>query len=455
MSFVPTALPAQLFERATVIENVSLRVSSDRVIPDCRIVVKGGRIAEIGSDVEKPMLSRTIDGRGMTVTAGLVDVGSGLALDRMSRGNPVARAADGFDHYDRDTILEALAGGVTSVCLVPSGSTGILGNSSVVRLAPRAEGGFGTTIEGGEALCIDLGSGLSPVSRMKSFLAVRKTFRDALLHRDALDAYDDALEEYIEALEEAAKGEKKGEEKGQEKGEEKEKPAEEKGGSGASAPGGNGGKGGEKKDEGPKKPDPPPRKPEFDRLLEAVDRSVPVRIVAHRSSDILNALDLAEEFGLDWVLEGASEAHLVLEELREAEVPVVLDPVPEGESGATGPARRRPSDLAARLTRAGLEWHFAGRGRAPELWWDAADAARGSGRDPSLVVGGEAARFLGLGRGFGRLGRGTPADIVMWSADPVVDPAARVHRVWVGGASVYQDPDAAPDEPADGERKEL
>ena len=43
-----------------------------------------------------------------------------------------------------------------------------------------------------------------------------------------------------------------------------------------------------------------------------------VRIIADRSADILNALELAREFDLNIVIEGGAEAHLVADELQVA-----------------------------------------------------------------------------------------------------------------------------------------
>ena len=61
-------------------------------------------------------------------------------------------------------------------------------------------------------------------------------------------------------------------------------------------------------------------------LVQVLDGELPAFIQAHRSHDIMTALRLAEEFGLNVVLEGASEAYLVTQEIADAGVPVVLHP---------------------------------------------------------------------------------------------------------------------------------
>lgn len=67
-------------------------------------------------------------------------------------------------------------------------------------------------------------------------------------------------------------------------------------------------------------------KPDRDLRLEALAavlaREVPLVLTAHRAQDIASALRLAGEFELDLVLDGAAEAYLMLDEIREAGVPV-------------------------------------------------------------------------------------------------------------------------------------
>ncbi len=421
-----------------MIENVRVRLSDHTVIESARIVLKGGRITAIGAEVDKPLLSRTIDGGGGTVTPGLVDVGSAIALDRRTATGPIARAWDGFDRYDVSAVLEALAGGVTTVCLVPSGHSGILGTASIVRLSPRADGGHGELVRDEIALCLDLGSGDTPLRRLNTLNTVRKQFTDAVERREALDIYEEDLEEYTTALKSAS-----GEDSEKEKSEKKEGESGErkKLGSAADPPGaGTDSKVEEKKEEGPKKPASPPRRPDLDLILRVIDRELPLRVTAHRSADIRNAIELAREFDLDLVLVGASEAHLVLDEIAAAKATVIVGPLhsgegaPAGEGVEGGPLRRSVTDLPARLTGAKIPWHLASGSPQRELWWRATRAVSGTSRDAVGLVTRGALSFLGIS---GRVGTGGRADLVIWSADPASDPDARVMRVFIGGRSVY------------------
>lgn len=70
--------------------------------------------------------------------------------------------------------------------------------------------------------------------------------------------------------------------------------------------------------------------PSRDLALEALGavltRKMPLVVEVHRHNDIMTALRLADEFEFDLVLAGASDAHLLIEEIKAAGVPVILHP---------------------------------------------------------------------------------------------------------------------------------
>jgi len=70
-------------------------------------------------------------------------------------------------------------------------------------------------------------------------------------------------------------------------------------------------------------------------LQDVLRGEVPALITAHRAHDIQAALRLQEEFGFELILDGASEAYLVAEEIAEADVPVILHPTMTRPSGTT------------------------------------------------------------------------------------------------------------------------
>lgn len=210
----------------------------------------------------------------------------------------------------------------------------------------------------------------------------------------------------------------------------------------ADAPPAPGAAGDAKKEEEIKKPAEPKPDRGKEVLLKALDRKLPVRIEAHRSEDILNALELAQEFNLDLILEGATEAYLVADEIAKAKAPVVLGPAQRPELRADNEFRRHVATSAARLSKVGVRWAVGSGGGVQESRFVLANAQltagalEESGASPLELVTTRAARLLGL-EGAGRVARGARADLVIWSGDPH-DPSSVVERVYAGGKVVYE-----------------
>lgn len=497
---------AQLFERPLAVVNARILTVDGSVIEQGALLVKGGRIEAIGSDVKPPLLAKTVDAAGKTVTPGLIDPWSVLGL--LSGGNETeatATAWDGFDGYQIDDFSEALRHGVTAVYLSAGSSPGIGGTGTVVRLVrDGVDGGpIGEPLAGSSAMGIDLGSERSPVARVRLYEEVRKQFRKALEYRESLEDYEEELKEYLEKLEERKKAEEKmaepadGDDKDKKKTEEKKsngskKPAPEKNpeekpkslgeepaddadsielsiDSTAAQPRPRGprprptdadNKTAEKKGEARKNDVKEkdelkkPIKPKPDRasesLLKAIDQKIPVRITAHRSEDILNALALAEEFNLELIIEGATEGYLVADLLAASEVKVVLGPVVRPGRYESNQFRRHTERNAAMLMRAGIPWAIGAGGETAlasrfvamnaqlAMAYASPDEVDSTGAvAPWLrLVTVRAAELLGVERRIGRLVRGALADFVIWNGDPG-DPAARVEQVYVGGKLVY------------------
>jgi imidazolonepropionase-like amidohydrolase len=428
-----TPAAAQLFERATVIENVALRLPGGARVESARIVVKGGRIEAIGPDAAKPLLARTIDGGGGVVTAGLTALGSQLALAPSRKADPRSVMADGVDRYDRDAIVLALSGGITAAVLVPDGVSGIQGVASLVRLRPGEDGGHLTVSEREVALCLDLDSEAGALSRLQNLSSIRKTFEAALAHREELDLYEESLETYAKELAEAVEAGKKDGGEGQAK----------EGGAkddGAKEPA---------KDAGPKRPAEPKPREDLAVVLRVLDRELPLWVTAHRSADIWNAIELVREFDLDLVLVGGSEAHLVAEALQEVEATVLVGPAPAGAAAESGADRRRSPHLLPTLERHDIRWLPLPGANLHELLGDTVRLSRGCEVDALTQLTRAVPGFLGMGRRVGLLQRGGLADLVLWSGDPLTDPSARVRQVWCEGSTVFRDDAIVSGEEAD------
>jgi imidazolonepropionase-like amidohydrolase len=469
------AAHAQLLQRPLALEHARILTMDGPVVENGTLLIKGEKIVAVGAGVKVPILAAKVDARGGTVSPGLIDALSALGAGDSAGpasgypgAGPTRRAEDAFDRYDTAALVDALRNGVTAIYLPAGGSAGICGTGAVLRLAPGPvrDESYGRVLGREAALCVDLGSAGTAVARLKTLAAVRKQFLDALEYRRSLEEYEEKLTEYKKNLKEGTskkeppkKEPAKKEEKPtssvavdadntdqaeqEEKKKEEAKPAEAK----------------KEEDTKPKKPPRPPRNPALSLLLKAVDRELPVRVLAHRSEDILNALELAKEFHLDLILDGATEAHLVASQIADAEVPVVLGSMALGGVRRDDPFRRATRESGAVLSAAGVRWVVGSGGRAPSGGWSAAGArfvafnaqlaaAHNRADDPLKGITADAADALRVGGQIGRLRPGLLADFVLWSADPA-DPAAKVVRVYVGGDLVYQ----APDEAKKGETK--
>ncbi|MCH8147850.1 MAG: NUDIX domain-containing protein [Planctomycetes bacterium] len=191
------------------------------------------------------------------------------------------------------------------------------------------------------------------------------------------------------------------------------------------------------------KPEEPTPDRKSDVLLRAIDHEMPVRITAHRSADILNALALADEFNLDIIIEGATEARFVADQLAEARVPVVLGPTHRTVSYENNEFRRHARNTGDALSEAGVQWTVTSGGQSPAaarfIGMNAQLAAAHNRKtsDWMALVTTGAAKILGLPSGSGRLVRGGQADFVVWSGDPS-DPSSRVEQVYVAGKLAYK-----------------
>lgn len=407
------------------------------VIQRGTLVLRGEKIIAVGPDVEVPEGVERVEVRGATLTPGLIDVWSALALDQAGgSAHPLRRAEDGFDRYATAELSEALSQGVTAVYVSPIGPVGIRGTGAVIRLVPAGGGeAIGRVLKGRAALSIDLGSAARPIARLKVLNGIRKQFRQAIQYRKSLEEYEEKLAEYKKKLRE--QGPKKKERAGKRDDES----------ASATAFGAEPKKGEEKEKEGEeaeelKKPRRPNRQPRLEVLLEALDGRMPVRVSAYRSSDILNALELGRDFSLDLILEGATEAHLVADRVAEAGVPVVLAPLDRDMRRRDDLFRRFAFDAPAVLAGAGVRWVVGSgmqSGRRTRFVAMQAELAGGRGArgDPLRWVTADAAELLGVADWIGRLRRGLLADVVVWSGDPL-DPASHVLRVYVGGELAYQ-----------------
>lgn len=168
------------------------------------------------------------------------------------------------------------------------------------------------------------------------------------------------------------------------------------------------------------------KEPARDLHLETLGRilkgELRLLVTAHRSYDIMTALRLAREFNLKIVLDGASEAYLVLDQIKAAGVPVILHPTMLRSGGETANLSR---ETASKLQAAGIPFALQSsfESYVPKtrvvLFEAAVAAANGLTFEQaleSITLG--AARILGVAGRVGSLEAGKDADVALYDGDP-------------------------------------
>lgn len=178
----------------------------------------------------------------------------------------------------------------------------------------------------------------------------------------------------------------------------------------------------EAKAKAPEKGKEPPRNLRYDALLPVLRGEIPLLVTAHRAQDLLSILRLAREFNLRVVLDGAAEAHLVLDDLKASGFPVILHPTmarPEGEQ------ENLSLETAAKLQERGIPFALQSgfEGYVPKtrvvLWEAAMAAAHGLGFEGALAaITSSAARILGIEDRVGSLVPGKDGDVALFDGDP-------------------------------------
>ena len=367
------------------------------------VLIRGGRIEAVGEYLEAPAGARTLDARDRWVTPGLIDPHSHLGVypvphsEANADGNessspftPDVRALDAF--WPQDPAIErALAGGVTTIHVLP-GSANLVGGQGVTLRLVRALSADGMRVEGAPAsmkmACGENpkrvhGERSRPKTRMGSLAMLRREFARA---RDY----------------EAREGE--------------------------------------------------PPDAARTALAAALRGELPIQHHCYRADEMLGRIALFEEFGGGLrAFHHAVEAYKIAPQLAAAGVAAVVwadwrgvkleleDAVPAGAALLHVQGVRvalhsdSPEDIQ-RMNQQAARALAAGRRAGLDVGPD--DAIRWITANPAWVLGVESR--------MGTLEPGKDADLVVWSGDPF-SVYTRAERVLIGGVEVYSR--GGPDEP--------
>ena len=383
------AAPAVLIRDATI-----HTLSSAGTLEHSDLLIQDGKIAAIGHGLSAPAGAEVIEAAGRPVTPGLFgglgrlgieEIGIEPTVDDYSLKLGAMRPEfDVTPAFNPDSVVLGVSrlGGITFAMLAPSAEAGgkgasgtiIAGQGSIARLD-------GAVVPTAHALFIDVGgdaSVLSGGSRAAQFMLLQQAFTEVRSPKSFLQGDVRVL-----------------------------------------TPGGR------------------------QALQTYMDGRAPIVFDVDRAADIRQVLAFAQRekpaqgsSGLHVVIKGGAEAWRVGTELAAAKVPVVLNPLDDlplsfDAVGAT-------LENAARLNKAGVKIAFslddpepqnirkvrqtAGIAVAHGLPWDVALAALT--RNP--------AEIFGVGATNGSLERGRPADLVLWSGDPL-EVSTLADRVFIQG----------------------
>ncbi len=377
-------------------------------IEDGVLVVRGGRIAAVGTRAEVPVPEGipVVDARGRTLLPGLVDPHSHMgvyswpSVEANSDGNeatdplrPEVRAVDSLNAEDPAFAL-ARAGGVTTVMVLPGSANLVGGQAAVLKLR---DGGTveAMRFEGAPAsMKMALGEnpkrvygerGAAPSTRMGSLAVLRRAFDEARDHGEALERHQAAL----------ARGEKDA--------------------------------------------SPPARDLRKEALLDMLRGKYRLQVHCYTRADILSLLSFADEQGLKVAaLHHALEAYKCRREIAAHGAAVCTwadwwgfkmearDGIPQNaalcqEAGVTVCVHSDSSEQVQRLWVEAAKMVGAGLPRA--------EAVKALTINPATVIGVE-------GR-IGSLEAGKDADLALFSGDPF-SVLTRVDATWIEGRRVFE-----------------
>lgn len=354
------------------------------------LVIRGGKILAVGAqgEVNIPSKAKEFDVSGKVIMPGLVDshshIGGGDGGDRSSAFHPDTRILDSIDPRS-DTFKKALAGGITTVNVMPGSGHLMSGQTAYLKLRkadqieemlfvdnPRKEIAGGLKMANGTN---PLGSGPFPGTRAKSASMVRQLFLKAQNYKEKV---------------EAAKGDPE---------------------------------------------NMPKRDIGMETLVEVLNGERIVHNHTHRHDDILTAIRLAEEFDYRLVLHHVSEAWKVADEIAEADVPasiIVLDS-PGGKMEAVDIKYKNGAVLEKAGVTVGYHTDASITDTRLFLRSGAFGVRAGMSRDAALkALTIQNAKIMDLQNRVGTLEKGKDADFIVLSGDPL-SVYTRVQQTWVEG----------------------
>ena len=133
----PLAIPAPEGGTLVAITNANIMTASHGNIMNGTILIRNGKIADIGANVAVPPGAKVIDGRGKWVTPGIIDAHSHTANEGINEGSQSVTAEVRMEdvlRQDGISLYRQLAGGTTMVNILHGSANTIGGQNAVIKL---------------------------------------------------------------------------------------------------------------------------------------------------------------------------------------------------------------------------------------------------------------------------------------------------------------------------------
>lgn len=332
------------------------------------VLIKEGKIAAIGTDIEQTSQMTVINGKGLHLLPGFIDAHTHLGLydegtgwagndanETIEATTPHIRAIDGVYPLDIG-FKDAVKYGVTTVHVMPGSANVIGGTTSVIKT-------HGKSIK--KMMIKDIAGLKIALGENPKRIHSRSTNNDSITRMGIMGMLREA---FIHAT---------------------------------------------NSDD--------PENLRVAPLVAALKRDIPVRIHAHRADDILSAVRFAEEFNLDLRIEHCTEGHLIAEELSGRNLHVTVGPTLTRRSKIE--LKNKTWDTYRVLTDYGINVSITtDHPYTPIQYLNiCASLAVREGLDEKKALEGitiNPAQNLGIEHKVGSLEVGKDADIILWNEQP-------------------------------------
>lgn len=386
-----TLIPGSARAQKVAIINGEIHTGSGVVLANGTVLVEDGVITAVGSDVQIPAGTRVVDAAGRVITPGFFDSSTTLGVVEVGS---YQGTSDGSSANDRMTAAFSIAEGInpnsslfpvarvegtTRAVVAPgTGASMIAGTSALINLGPGSlDEMLEVTPLAMYAVLGEGGANYQGGARPLALLRLREVFQDALDYGENRDAYlaGNRREYALSRL-------------------------------------------------------------DLEALLPVVRGELPLVLRANRASDILTALKLGEEFGLDLILNGVGEGWMVAEEIAEAGVPVMTNTISNMPSmevlGATFENVARMHEAGVTVILASFDAHNSRNLK------QAAGFAVSYGLPYEVALQAVTltpAQVWGVADRMGSLEVGKVGDVVIWSGDPF-EVMSSAEMVFIDGEEI-------------------